>query len=269
MRLRLLYALLLAVAVVLPTACGGIGGRATPVPTIVMPKPAYTPRVGPIGGDVSLPGAGPTTLVVGNTGGDGVWIRRTPAMADRLRTWPDKTAMQVIGADQQAEGKVWKNVKDPAGNVGWIPAEYLVAAGASTAPRPAGTAAVPLKEEQVSCLRPSRAFAEYLSNGLNFPGGAVAGVEALRIDQVAKDNQSWYLVGAAILGGGVGKEALAYWATTIVPTGEVTAGTILSVNNNAKDLSVWPQPAQVRERFPTGDPDVAKVEQCLNTALGR
>ena len=268
MRLRLLLSLLLALAVVLPTACSG-GGPATAVPTVIIPKPAYTPRVGPVGSDVNLPGAGPTTLVVGNTGGDGVWIRRTPAMADRLRAWPDRTVMQVIGTDQQAEGKAWTNVKDPAGNEGWIPAEYLVDPNAAPAPSAAGTPAAPSKEEQIACLRPSRAFAEYLSNGLNFPGGAVAGVEALRIDQVAKDNQIWYLVGAAILGSGMGKEELAYWATTVDPSAEVTSGTILSVNNNAKDLSVWPQPAQVLERFPTGDPDVARVEQCLSTALGR
>jgi hypothetical protein len=69
----------------------------------------------------------PSSLTVGNTGGEGVFIRRTLDAADRIRAWPDKTIMVVVGGDQQAEGRTWKNVKDPDGNVGWVPSEYLVA----------------------------------------------------------------------------------------------------------------------------------------------
>ena len=36
--------------------------------------------------------------------------------------------MEVIGADREAEGIVWRNVRDPKGNTGWVPAEYLVEA---------------------------------------------------------------------------------------------------------------------------------------------
>ena len=67
----------------------------------------------------------PTLLVVANTGGDGVVVRRVPATGDIIRGWLDGTPMLVVGEDKQVDGKVWKNVKDPLGNVGWVAAEYL------------------------------------------------------------------------------------------------------------------------------------------------
>ena len=63
---------------------------------------------------------------VGNTDGDGVFIRRTPAMADKIKAWPDGTEMVIEGAVITAEGRLWRNVRDPDGNVGFVPAEYLI-----------------------------------------------------------------------------------------------------------------------------------------------
>lgn len=89
----------------------------------------------------------PQTLLVGNTGGDGVSLRRSPSMADRLRSWPDGTPMVVVGPDQLGEGRVFKNVRDPAGNVGFVPANFLIevpgappgpGATATPTPRPLG-----------------------------------------------------------------------------------------------------------------------------------
>ncbi|MBI4504541.1 MAG: hypothetical protein HY691_03315 [Chloroflexi bacterium] len=85
----------------------------TPAPT---PDPDPEPTPGP-----------PEVLAVGNTGGDGVYLRRTPRLSDRLRAWPDRTPMVVVGEDVEAEGRLWKRVRDPVGNVGWVPAPYLVA----------------------------------------------------------------------------------------------------------------------------------------------
>lgn len=85
----------------------------TPAPT---PAPDAQPTPGP-----------PEVLAVGNTGGDGVYLRRTPRLSDRLRAWPDRTPMVTVGEDVEAEGRMWKHVRDPAGNVGWVPAQYLVA----------------------------------------------------------------------------------------------------------------------------------------------
>ena len=65
---------------------------------------------------------------VAGTDGAGVYLRRTPKSADRVRAWPDDTVMERAGDDAQAEGRLWHMVKDPAGNVGNIPAEYLAPA---------------------------------------------------------------------------------------------------------------------------------------------
>lgn len=260
-------ALLLALLVALAAACAAAGPAATPAPTPTAPRPAFTPKVAPPTAVANLPPAGPAFLLVGNTGGDGVWLRRTPAMSDRLRAWPDNTPMQVIGADRQAEGRVWKNVQDPAGNAGWIPAEFLVAPAPTASPRSAAEAQAIASE--AACLRPSRAFMDYLANGLNFPGGAVAGVQAVQVAGATSKDQVWYLVGAAIFGSSRGKEVTGLWATTIDPRGEIAAGTMVAANTVAGDLSVWPLPAQGSERFAPTSPDVRRVEQCLKIALDR
>ncbi len=96
-----------------PTAPSTPGPTETPAPT-----PTFTPQ----------------TWVVWRTGGDGVYIRKSPSSGDKLKVWPEDTTMIVIGPDQEAEGKTWKNVKDPDGNVGWIPVEYLAVPTATPAP---------------------------------------------------------------------------------------------------------------------------------------
>jgi hypothetical protein len=72
-------------------------------------------------------------LVVANTGGDGIWIRKTPGTGDKLKAWPDGTAMVVVGPDQSVDGAAWKNVRDPDGTVGWVAAAYLTAATGTAA----------------------------------------------------------------------------------------------------------------------------------------
>jgi hypothetical protein len=70
-----------------------------------------------------------TWVLVGNTGGVGVYLRRTPHMDDQLKAWPDGTSLKVIGPDVDGDGHHWKNVQDPDGNVGWVPAEYVLVPG--------------------------------------------------------------------------------------------------------------------------------------------
>lgn len=65
------------------------------------------------------------TLYVTNTDGLGVYIRRTPNPVDRVTVWPDGTPMVVVGPDQPAGGQIWKNVRDPNNDVGFVPAQYL------------------------------------------------------------------------------------------------------------------------------------------------
>lgn len=91
--------------------------------------------VAPTGGGGSSPiwSPPPTTTVVVtgqwvevfDTDGEGLFIRFTPRESDRVRAWPESTKLQVVGPDQQADGRRWRNVRDPDGLVGWVPAEYV------------------------------------------------------------------------------------------------------------------------------------------------
>ncbi|GEM_PF-6563824 len=104
-----LTALLLPSTGLIDTDRGPVLSTATPTP-MVSPTPASEAQ----------------RFVVGNTSGAGVYLRRTPQANDRMRAWPDGTVMIGVGMDRTAEGIIWKNVRDPAGNVGWIPSQYLI-----------------------------------------------------------------------------------------------------------------------------------------------
>lgn len=68
----------------------------------------------------------PRVRVVGNTDGDGVYLRRTPSMEDRDTAYPDGTELVVIGPDVTAEGELWHHVRTPDGKTGYVPAKYTV-----------------------------------------------------------------------------------------------------------------------------------------------
>ena len=82
----------------------------------VAPSPAYQPA-----GDQSQYGA---PLVVANTDGIGVFVRRTPSLEDKLHAWPDGTALTAIGPPTVTGGIEWRLVRDPSGTEGWIPSQY-------------------------------------------------------------------------------------------------------------------------------------------------
>jgi SH3-like domain-containing protein len=104
---------------------------ATPVPTATtLPSAARATATRPAA--VAPTPASPTTLYVGNTGGDGVYLRHTPSMADKWVALPDGTRLLVVGPDTDGDSHHWKHVSDPTGEVGWVPAEYTV----TTAPAP-------------------------------------------------------------------------------------------------------------------------------------
>ena len=100
----------------------------TPTP-IAQPSPTLSPAP-----TKAAPESSPTTetlgqtYYVGNTDGDGVYIRRTPNIEDRITAWPDGTAMIGLSAPVEVEDRLWRHVRDPDGNEGYIPAEYLVEA---------------------------------------------------------------------------------------------------------------------------------------------
>ena len=117
---------LVASLLVLAPACAGSGAAPSPASSpvaVTTANASATAASAPIA--EPSPTATSSTLVVGNTGGDGAFIRRTPG-GDTIRAWPDGAEMVVVGEDGQAEGGTWKNVRDPDGNEGWVATEYLV-----------------------------------------------------------------------------------------------------------------------------------------------
>ncbi len=65
---------------------------------------------------------------MGNTDSEGVYIRRTRTMEDRIKAWPDGTKMIELTSPVEVEEHLWRHVRDPDGNEGYVPAEYLVEA---------------------------------------------------------------------------------------------------------------------------------------------
>jgi hypothetical protein len=63
---------------------------------------------------------------VGNTDGEGVYLRKTPAMSDRIQAYSDGTALTVIGDDVDGDGQHWKHVRAPDGTEGYVPSQYTV-----------------------------------------------------------------------------------------------------------------------------------------------
>jgi len=65
------------------------------------------------------------TTYVANTGGDGVYLRHTPHLADRWIAWPDNAPLIFLGNEADGDGQHWLQVRDPKGDVGWVPAQFV------------------------------------------------------------------------------------------------------------------------------------------------
>ena len=89
---------------------------AAPPPTQAAPPPTSNPAA-------SAPGR---RYVVGNTGGDGVFLRRTTRRSDTTRAFPDGTVFVGTGRAERNDGLDWLEVRAPDGEVGWIPTQYLL-----------------------------------------------------------------------------------------------------------------------------------------------
>jgi hypothetical protein len=51
----------------------------------------------------------PAAVKVANTNGAGVYLRRTAAMADRVKAYPDGTSLRIVGPDVDAGGTHWRH----------------------------------------------------------------------------------------------------------------------------------------------------------------
>lgn len=82
--------------------------------------------VGPSSAPPEQPTAGQGTMVVANTGGLGVYVRRSPDTGDnKLRAWREDTPMEVLEQGIRSGGRQWTKVRSPDGTEGYVPGEYL------------------------------------------------------------------------------------------------------------------------------------------------
>jgi len=100
---------------------------AAPPPTLAPTVPTSTP---PQATDTAAPSS--ETVFVGNTDGQGVYLRNTPATNDRLRAYSDGTALQIIGPDVEGDGLQWHHVRAPDGAEGYVPVMYTVTSADAT-----------------------------------------------------------------------------------------------------------------------------------------
>jgi Bacterial SH3 domain len=129
---------LLVVLMVLLCACNqGTASTPTPAaPAAVSPAPSVAPTATRAAAPATATAAPkPTeapqpekadTVWVGNTDGEGVYVRSTPAMADRVRAYADGTPLTIIGDDVDVDGQQWKHIRTPDGLEGYVPAMYTV-----------------------------------------------------------------------------------------------------------------------------------------------
>jgi hypothetical protein len=127
----------LTAAAVLLSACGSGPSAAPPTaestvaptvaPTVARAAASAAPSpVARATAAAAEPANAATTVYVGNTDGEGVYIRKTPAMADRVRAYPDRTPLTVVGNDVDGDGQHWKHVRAPDGLEGYVPSIYTV-----------------------------------------------------------------------------------------------------------------------------------------------
>ena len=92
----------------------------------LQPPQAAPPGSGPQPGAPAAPPAQGQAVVVRGTGGSGARLRAQPGNGGQILTVvPENSPLLVIGADRTVDGLVWRNVRAPNGNEGWIAANFV------------------------------------------------------------------------------------------------------------------------------------------------
>jgi hypothetical protein len=136
MLLKACISLVVGLLVVVGAACLGTRPPPTPEPTVLLQEARSTAGTDDDNGftaDALAASAVPSVhhrIRVAGAGGEGVNLRREPGMAgSRLKGLFDGAELEVIGADRQAEGRTWRNVRDPSDRTeGWVAADFLAPA---------------------------------------------------------------------------------------------------------------------------------------------
>ena len=108
-----------------PTEAASPTPQRTATASRPQPTEAASPTVQPTA-TAGQPEPTASTIYVGNTDGDGVSLRRTRNMADRIAAYPDGTQLVVLDPDTSENGITWRHVRAPDGKVGYVPAQYTV-----------------------------------------------------------------------------------------------------------------------------------------------
>jgi len=87
------------------------------------PEATRGPAASP--GPASGPAGAPRAVQVADAGEFGLMVRREPVVGERIAVWPNGTSLVDFGVERLADGRAWRQVRDPAGNVGWAAAEFL------------------------------------------------------------------------------------------------------------------------------------------------
>lgn len=86
------------------------------VPTPIPPPAIATPEPTPVAERVK----------VSFTNGLGVNMRaKAGERAARIKTMPEGAVLEIVGADQAADGLIWRQVKDTAGATGWVASKFV------------------------------------------------------------------------------------------------------------------------------------------------
>jgi hypothetical protein len=93
---------------------------------VAAPPPPACGRAGPARGAKSAAALG--RVVVAGTDGEGVFLRRTPSLDDRLQAWSDGTRLELLGPDVEHDGLRWTPIRDPCGVAGWVLTRYAAPA---------------------------------------------------------------------------------------------------------------------------------------------
>lgn len=88
----------------------------TMVPTPIPPPPTAVPEPAPVVERVKVAG----------TLGAGVNLRaKAGEKGQRLKSMPEGSVLEIVGADQTADGLTWRNVRDASGTSGWMAGKFL------------------------------------------------------------------------------------------------------------------------------------------------
>lgn len=88
----------------------------TVVPTPIPPPPVAEAEPAPV----------PEKVKVAHTNGSNLNLRaRAGEKAQRVKSLPEGSVLEIVGPDETADGLVWRNVRDQSGTVGFVAGKFV------------------------------------------------------------------------------------------------------------------------------------------------